>query len=708
MALNMNNLTSAQQAIVNQIIATGQQLGTPNIVIQAAINIANAESAFNPLAPNPTTTAYGLFQYVDSTWSSSWSRFVSSNPSNPLSRMSASIARDNPDAQIQVMYADLNRMYAGYDQGIIARNYLPGGNLYSVTQQLQTNGIDINHNFLDYAYLRHNTDPAQIIAVVNTAFTPGNLAATQSLVGTIGQNPIVGSGLAIPGQTSDPGLHYYQINSPTQTGRLYDNGVFYAKDTQTGVEFWSVPTAAGGVIETTQFSGGQVTSVQYIPDPVTGDLKLDTSAPNLQQFILQEKLILSTPPFASGAVDLASRTYASIGAGLDAIAAANALAELVIPYSSTVVAGDTPQATQAALQAAVARQKIVDTWKTALAGENTTGAQLITTSDGIILLRPDGTWIAVSNKEAAINTGTGGVPSINPSGFQTVIQALPTVIDALSFIKAIQTGQPLPVAASGLTLVNALTSTTATDAAGNIVSVTPSSYGLAGAAGVGNGILSILSLDAALKRGDTLGAVVAGAQAVSYGVSAYTSFATANQIAVSSQVTDLSGTLNGTPGTPGVLPYLSLVNSIAQGDSVGVAVAVADMVLIHSAVYSVPYLGWAYAAYDIITSLFGDTPAIPAPWGNGRYVWNGTGVTLAVAGQTGGDQVVSSFMNQMLGSLNTLIAQEQQQNPGSALGLIPNRMPSLSYDTSGFSFTDIDPLQYRAANDAVFEMRKMA
>ncbi len=311
-----------------------------------------------------------------------------------------------------------------------------------------------------------------------------------------------------------------------------------------------------------------------------------------------------------------------------------------------------------------------------------------------------------------VGTSINGLVAANdaahPSGLQTVVNALPTVIDALSFIRAIQTGQPLPVVASGLNLVNALTSTTATDAAGNIVSVTPSSYGLAGAAGVGNGILSILSLDAALKRGDTLGAVVAGAQAVSYGVSAYTSFATANQIAVSSQVTDLSGTLNGTPGTPGVLPYLSLVNSIAQGDSVGVAVAVADMVLIHSAVYSVPYLGWAYAAYDIITSLFGDTPAIPAPWGNGRYVWNGTGVTLAVAGQTGGDQVVSSFMNQMLGSLNTLIAQEQQQNPGSALGIIPGRMPSISYDTSGFSFTDIDPVSFEAANDAVFEVRRAA
>lgn len=47
MASNMKNLTSAQQAIVNKIITTGQQLGAPNVVIQAAVNIANAESDFN-------------------------------------------------------------------------------------------------------------------------------------------------------------------------------------------------------------------------------------------------------------------------------------------------------------------------------------------------------------------------------------------------------------------------------------------------------------------------------------------------------------------------------------------------------------------------------------------------------------------------------------------------------------------------------------
>jgi hypothetical protein len=149
------------------------------------------------------------------------------------------------------------------------------------------------------------------------------------------------------------------------------------------------------------------------------------------------------------------------------------------------------------------------------------------------------------------------------------------------------------------------------------------------------------------------------------------------------------------------LPYLSIVNSIAHGDAVGAAMGAIAMT-------PAAPVAWAYYGFQLITSLFGDTPAIPDPWGSGHYFWNGMNTGVSAVGATGGDQVVSGFMNQMLSSLNTLIAQEQQQNPGSILGIISSRMPSLSYDTNGFNFTDIDPLPFRAANDAVFEMRRRA
>jgi VCBS repeat-containing protein len=322
-------------------------------------------------------------------------------------------------------------------------------------------------------------------------------------------------------------------------------------------------------------------------------------------------------------------------------------------------------------------------------------AGLIDLSNSAITLAPgatatiagDGNTITVDNKDQISVVGNGNTTKVAPpSGIQTVIQALPTVIDALSFIRAIQTGQALPVVASGLNLVNALTSTTARDTAGNIVSVTPASYGLAGASSVASGILSIMSLDAALKRGDTLGAVVAGTQALSAGLQAYTSLAAAQGLQVSSSVTNLSTTLNGTPGVPGVsvIGALNLVNSIAHNDSVGAAMAVISMT-------PAAPVAWAYYGFQLITSLFGDN-SVPDPWGSGHYVWNGMNTGVSAVGATGGDQVVSGFMNQMLSSLNTLIAQEQQQNPGSALGLIPNRMPTLSYGMQGYNFTDIDPV----------------
>lgn len=80
----------------------------------------------------------------------------------------------------------------------------------------------------------------------------------------------------------------------------------------------------------------------------------------------------------------------------------------------------------------------------------------------------------------------------------------PSIIDALSLVKAIQSGEPLPIVASGLRLANDI----------SIINKNPN-YVLSGSATAISGVLSIMSLDAALKRGDTLGAISAGAQTIS-------------------------------------------------------------------------------------------------------------------------------------------------------------------------------------------------
>jgi VCBS repeat-containing protein len=274
------------------------------------------------------------------------------------------------------------------------------------------------------------------------------------------------------------------------------------------------------------------------------------------------------------------------------------------------------------------------------------------------------------------------------SGAQTLQQAIgqygSTVIDALSILRAIQSGQPLPILASGLRLANDVS---------NIEGA--SNYTLSGAANAASGILSLLSLDAALERGDTLGAVTAGAQALSFGATAYADFAyqnAANLFASGSFAEGVDAIEAGAAAAEfgsmvgEALPYLNLVNAIVNGDETGIVVAVAS--------YFVPFIGWAYAVYSIISSLFGgdDAPDIPDPWGNGRFVWNGNGISLQTAGETGGNEAVSNVMSSVLATMNALIERERQQNPGAALGVIPNRMPSLGYDMSGYRYTDIDPL----------------
>ncbi|MBC7294340.1 MAG: hypothetical protein H5T84_09645 [Thermoleophilia bacterium] len=133
------------------------------------------------------------------------------------------------------------------------------------------------------------------------------------------------------------------------------------------------------------------------------------------------------------------------------------------------------------------------------------------------------------------------------------------------------------------------------------------------------------------------------------------------------------------------MPYLNLVNAIAQGDEVGVAVAAISI--------AYPPIGIAYAVYNIISSLFGDDDPPPEPWGNAWAGWSGfTAVTNANGGD-GGQGTAAETYNGFISYLNQLAAYEQSVNPGSAIGIVANRLPSITYrNYTGFQLTDIDPL----------------
>ncbi|MYN30109.1 transglycosylase SLT domain-containing protein [Duganella levis] len=63
------NFTKEQLAVEQKIIAYGSNHGYGSSEIEYAVRVAYIESRFDPSAQNSSTTASGLFQYTDSTWS---------------------------------------------------------------------------------------------------------------------------------------------------------------------------------------------------------------------------------------------------------------------------------------------------------------------------------------------------------------------------------------------------------------------------------------------------------------------------------------------------------------------------------------------------------------------------------------------------------------------------------------------------------------
>ena len=199
--------------------------------------------------------------------------------------------------------------------------------------------------------------------------------------------------------------------------------------------------------------------------------------------------------------------------------------------------------------------------------------------------------------------------------------------------------------------------------------------------------MSLMSLDKALESGDIAAALTSGAQTIGFGASAYTAF--------TGESTAIGDFLNGSPIYDGLdgneavgqevpgLSYIGMVNDLVHGNYVGLAVDVAA--------YFVPVVGWVYGIYNLVTGLFGGDD-IPDPWGTGRFVWDGNGISYYSEGETGGKEAVANFMQNTLAGMNAIISEAHRVNPGSALGIIPNRMSSVGYGMDGFRFVDIDSL----------------
>lgn len=178
-----NNLTDESIDIISKIHRTGHELDADSEVIKAAIMVANAESDFVTTAQNPLSSAYGLFQYLydgdpnngsQSSWETAWSRFTRDHSNHDLASLSISDAWASPDAQIAAAINEFTIYHDDYPNTI-------DPNWQDEVDQLVLDGYNPDTNFTEYAYLRHNTDLTQVKHIYDTAFTPENYEAVESL-----------------------------------------------------------------------------------------------------------------------------------------------------------------------------------------------------------------------------------------------------------------------------------------------------------------------------------------------------------------------------------------------------------------------------------------------------------------------------------------------------------------------------------------------
>lgn len=261
--------------------------------------------------------------------------------------------------------------------------------------------------------------------------------------------------------------------------------------------------------------------------------------------------------------------------------------------------------------------------------------------------------------------------------------------DITSLITAIKGGQPLPTLSSGLTLINNQVNQTVD---GAYFVTNPQ---LSTVTGVVGGLASLYNLSNALENGDTLTQVSATLNTLNYVTSTLPRL-----LGTSAPLSaGLNGLLNGSSsglmngGAPGVLPVLGLVMSIRSGDPVGIATSMIG--LINPALLATSPVGWIVAGVQILSALMNEPPEA---WGSARLVFDANGqIKLDAVGEGSGTERVRQQLQGTLDVLNSMVAQAQAGSPGNPLGIVPQRMPTITWrearqDDKGYAITDIDPI----------------
>lgn len=198
---------------------------------------------------------------------------------------------------------------------------------------------------------------------------------------------------------------------------------------------------------------------------------------------------------------------------------------------------------------------------------------------------------------------------------------------------------------------------------------------------------SLFAFDAAFSRGDYASAGLAATNGFVAGVSSYAYFQGYTSLAQAAGANAFGGLAGAAQAASEAIPFLNIANDLIHenyGGAIGAAIGY----------WIGGPIGSAFG--ELFGSLlFGGSP--PQPRGNAHAHWDqaangGAGaIKISSNGEAGGDATAYGTLSDLITKSGYIVQQFNGQSPAVAIGLIPQRLGSLSYaygnGVGGYQFT---------------------
>lgn len=208
MLSTIDQMGSENIRLIREIVSKGEEMGLSNELVSAAVAVASAESDLTYDAQNPTSTAWGPFQYVDDGWETGWNRLVRDQEQVNLdvpSDLASSEIRYDASWQIYVALNEFRIYESQFNEDSFPDNLTPY--FREGVESLVERGYEPDADLLQYVYLRHNTDygpNGQVETVISRDFTDEAVASLFDVVTSVSdEGDVVAQDNTPPVVTSD-------------------------------------------------------------------------------------------------------------------------------------------------------------------------------------------------------------------------------------------------------------------------------------------------------------------------------------------------------------------------------------------------------------------------------------------------------------------------------------------------------------------------